>query len=48
MCHRGQILAAKDVVTKIPDEFNVSTDEVNAIVTVLRLLSRMLDVTTSH
>lgn len=48
MCHRSQILAAADIVTKIPDEVSVSTDEVSAIVTVLRLLTRMLDVTTSH
>lgn len=43
MCQRSQILAATDVVTKIPDEVSVTPDEVNAIVTVLRLLTRMLD-----
>ncbi len=43
MCQRQQILAATDVVTKIPDELKVSTDEVKAVVTVLRLLGQLLD-----
>ena len=43
MCQRQQILAATDVVTKIPDELMVSSDEVKAVVTVLRLLGRLLD-----
>jgi len=43
MCQRQQILAATDVVTKIPDELNVSADEVKAVVTVLRLLGQLLD-----
>jgi hypothetical protein len=43
MCQRHQILAATDVVTKIPDELKVSMDEVKAVVTVLRLLGQLLD-----
>ena len=43
MCQRQQILAATDIVTKIPDELNVNTDEVKAVVTVLRLLGQLLD-----
>ena len=43
MCQRQQILEATDVVTKIPDELNVSADEVKAVVTVLRLLGQLLD-----
>jgi len=43
MCQRQQILAATDVVTKIPDELNVSADEVKAVATVLRLLGQLLD-----
>ena len=43
MCDRTQILTATDIVTRIPDELNVSSSEVEAIVTVLRLLSRILD-----
>jgi hypothetical protein len=43
MCQRQQILAATDIVTKIPDELKVSADEVKAVVTVLRLLGQLLD-----
>ena len=43
MCQRQQILAAHDIVTKIPDELTTDPDDVEAIVTVLRLLSRLLD-----
>jgi len=43
MCQRQQILAATDIVTKIPDELTVNTDEVKAVVTVLRLLGQLLD-----
>jgi len=43
MCQRQQILAATDILTKIPDELSVSRDEVAAVVTVLRLLSKLLD-----
>ena len=43
MCQRQQILAANDVVTKIPDELPLNLEEVEAVVTVLRLLSRLLD-----
>jgi len=41
MCQRQ--LAATDIVTKIPDELKVSTEEVKAVVTVLRLLGQLLD-----
>ena len=47
MCQRQQILAATDVITKIPDELKVNTDEVKAVVTVLRLLGQLLDTKTS-
>ena len=43
MCQRQQILAATDIVTKIPDELRVSTEAVKAVVTVLRLLGQLLD-----
>jgi hypothetical protein len=43
MCERQQILAANDVVTKIPDVLLLDTEEVAAVMTVLRLLSRLLD-----
>jgi hypothetical protein len=43
MCQRQQILAAHDIVTKIPDELSTGPEEVEAIVTVLRLLSELLD-----
>jgi len=43
MCQRQQILAAHDIVTKIPDELTIDFDQVQAIVVVLALLSRLLD-----
>jgi hypothetical protein len=43
MCHREQIMAATDVVTKLPDELKVTPQEVTAVVTVLRLLGQLLD-----
>lgn len=48
MCQRQQILAAHDIITKIPDEMKLSTEQVEAIVTVLALLSRLLDLKRSH
>ena len=43
MCQRQQILAATDIVTKIPDELKVNAEEVKAVVTVLHLLGQLLD-----
>lgn len=43
MCQRQQILAAHDVVTKIPDELTTDPGDVEAIVKVLGLLSRLLE-----
>jgi hypothetical protein len=43
MCHREQILIATDVVTKLADELSVTPQEVTAVVTVLHLLSQLLD-----
>jgi hypothetical protein len=43
MLHRTQILTATEIVTQIPDEIAVTPREVEAIVTVLRLLTRVLD-----
>lgn len=48
MCQRSQIISATDIVTKIPDEVTVSPAEVSAIVTVLRLLTRLLETKTTH
>ena len=48
MLHRTQILAATEIVTQIPDEIAVTPSEVEAIVTVLRLLTRVLDGTKHH
>jgi len=43
MCQRQQILAAHDIVTKIPDELTSSFDQVEAIVVVLAVPSRLLE-----
>lgn len=43
MCQRQQILATIDILTKIPDEEDISEKELGALATVLRLISRMLD-----
>ncbi len=43
MCQREQILSATDILTKIPDEEEISAQELGALATVLRLLSRLLD-----
>jgi hypothetical protein len=43
MCQRQQIMAATDVVTKLPEELGVGPDEVAAVITVLRLLGQLLD-----
>ncbi len=43
MCQRQQILAAHDIVTKIPDELKINSNQVEAIVVVLALLSRLLE-----
>jgi len=43
MCQRQQILTAHDIVTKIPDELKISSNQVEAIVVVLALLSRLLE-----
>lgn len=48
MCQRTQILAVSDIITKIPDELPVSPQEADAILTVLRLLTRLLDSPTAH
>jgi len=43
MCQRQQILTAHDIVTKIPDELKINSNQVEAIVVVLALLSRLLE-----
>ena len=48
MCRRSQVISAADIVTKIPDEVSVSPAGVSAIVTVLRLLTRLLETKTTH
>jgi hypothetical protein len=48
MLHRTQILTATEIITQIPDEIEVNPSEVEAIVTVLRLLTRVLDAKISH
>ena len=48
MLHRTQILTATEIVTQIPDEMSVTPTELEAIVTVLRLLSRMADANPHH
>ena len=43
MCSVQQILAATDIVSKLPGEVTVEPDEVAAVLTVLRLLGQLLD-----
>jgi hypothetical protein len=48
MLHRTQILTATEIITQIPDEIGVTPNEVEAIVTVLRLLTQVLDAKKAH
>ena len=43
MCHRQEIFATHDLITKLPDEMLLSREQVHAILTVLFLLSSLLE-----
>jgi len=43
MCHRKEILSAHDLIRKLPDEMSLDGEQLRAIVTVLVLLSSLLD-----
>jgi hypothetical protein len=43
MCKRQQIVAAHDIVAKIPDELHLTPEQVQAIAIVLGLFARLLD-----
>jgi hypothetical protein len=43
MCQRQEIMAAHDIITKIPDEMKIGEDQLLSIVVVLRLLTRLLE-----
>ena len=47
MRDRQELLVAHDVVASIPDTLEVSTEELNSILQVLRLLSTLIDPATA-
>ncbi len=43
MCERQQIVSAHDLITKIPDELKLNSEQIKAVVAVLHLLSELLE-----
>jgi len=43
MCQRQEIVAAHDIITKIPDEMQIGEDQLRSIVVVLGLLTKLLE-----